>query len=637
MKNYDIEKKWKHEVEINKYYKLQTDRLKHRKFIYSSLPIVSKYSVDINDMRSFVYSDIYTRYLMYKGYNCLFPIGLNNTSENLYNNVSKNILSKDDPYTNLKENSYIDLNNMDICCDFDRKLESHNKDFIFFMQTSFSNLLTSGFIFKDDTYYLDFKEIKDEVVKQLVYNDKFDSLKGYLGYEVGVEIEFKTSCNNTIKSLVKTPELLFGVNAICIKSNSSNLKKYIANDEKEYISKTLKSKKCIGVFSGNYAINPINNFEIPIIISNYFDEEFTIINPNNNDKELLFSSVLGLGYINIINFKQGEKTLNNSGFLDDMNVEEARGEVIKFLLENDFATYYEDIKTTKLELSTKYSYGISLPLFEDSLVEVDDYPVLVDRKNNVRTLNGKLSNKKIIDQVFNTNITQAFLTVATRVKSKIGITNFSMQEFLTDFNDYLIFDHAIFTSNEEYLYALILNLIICKYVGIENKEVFKKVSILGKFYDGIGRELLRENNNLIELNSILERYGACSLRFSMLKTNVEDNYYYTQDDFSIFSTVINRFMEIYNSPFLTEYKELEIDYNQLLNNCTKCIEDNNLNLYLKYLNEFIDNISRDKKISLKQAKGLLILFSLVSPSICEMIYKDIFGSNYPLMFESWPI
>ncbi len=637
MVNFKIESTIQDEFNDKQYNKFEKDRLKKQKFVFSSAPLVSKYSIEMNDIRSFVYADVQSRFLNYKGYNSYFSTTINNTSKKLYENVANQILSKEDPYSLLLESSYNDLKSIDVCFDINKKIDSHSDEFIHFIQDAFIKLFNYKHIIKNDKFYLDFNSIKEEVIKELIEVNMFDELKDTLNYQSGLMFELQTSNNLPISVLIKEPQYLGGVNFICIKSNSQIARKYFLESEKEYIIQALKKKKNIGVFSGNFAINPLTNEEIPIIISNQFKEEIRIGNPNLNDDDLLFSSVLGLYYNNIFEYTENDKTLINSHFLNGLNCEEAKNVIIDEALNSNIALYYEDISNTSLEISEEYENGISIPCYNDDVVNISDLPVLIDRKNKVKTLNYKLSDKEIVNQVFNENIIQAFLSVASRLKNKFGITKYSSLDFILDFQDFPKIDYAIFKSKEEYLYTLILNMIILKSINLEYSSVINKFYIEGNFYDKSGLEVVRANNNLIDTSSIVKKYGACALRFSMMSTKIRDNYYYNHDEIIDLSHTINLFKNIYSFSILSEYKELDKQHSLLIENCTLALDENNLPDYVTLLSNYILEVNQHKKIASRQAKDLLILFSLIAPSICENINKIIFKSTYPLMYDAWPI
>lgn len=636
MENYLIENKIQEEYNEKKYFDFHKDRLKKQSFVYSSAPLVSKSSIDMNDLRSFVYADVYSRYLTYKGFNTLYSTTINNTNKSLYDNITSKVLSKDDPYSELIENSYRDLYSVDIWYDKEKTIDTHNVDFIHFIQDAFLKLYKQNYIIKDDVYFLDFNDVKEEVIKQLIESDMFDSLKDYLNYESGLVYKLKTTNNIPLEIFIKDPELLGGVNFICIKGNSPIAKKYFMFEEREYIIESLKKKKSIGVFSGNYCYNPLTNQEIPIIISNFFKEEIRVGNPNINDQDLLFSSVLGIEYNQIFNTEDGEKTLINSDYLDGLNISNARKVFIDNSLNDNAVTYYEDISKTKIQISEIYENGISLPCFIDDIIDNENLPILIDRKNKVRTINHKLSDKEITDQIFNTNITQAFLSIASRVKSKFGITKLSSLEFFNDLKDFPSIEYAIFNNKVEYLYTLILNIIILKNLEIKVNPICK-FYIEGNFYDKLGLEILRSNNNLIDTNSIVRNHGACALRYSMLSTKIRDNFYYNLEELNLINNFINEFKQIYSYTFISENKDLDKMYKSLVLECTYALEENNLPYYINLLINFVNEVNKNKKIAFRQAKGLLILFSLITPSICEHINKVSFKANYPLMYEAWPI
>ncbi len=635
--NYDIEKRTQQEAAEKQYYKLQTDRLKHRSFVFSRYPLVNKHSIEMNDIRSFVYADVHARYLSYKGENVLFNVGINNTSKKLYENSLNNVLSKEDPYSSIKENSYNDFYSMDIGFDQEKNLESHNKDFIYFIQNAFLKLKDNKYIIKEkEQYYLDISSIKNEVILQIKKDKMYDNLKEYLEYESGLRFTFNTTINEGLSIDLNQPAFMSGINFITLNPNYENVYKYYFPGEVEYIKASLKKKKSMGVFSGTFAINPMTGIEIPIIISSFFKEDIHVGIPSVSNDDLLFSSIFGLQYNHIIKEEENKKTLINSGFLDGLSIDEAHNTIIDAITSEELGEFYELILKNKILISYEFNNGISIPAYETDYLSEQELPVLIDGKNNVRTVKHKLSQNKITKQVFTPQITQAFLSIAARTKTKIGIATLTSKEFIYDFKDFPCFDYAIFYSETEYLHTLIINMIILKMFNLDSSNIFNKVYIEGNFYDATGLELLRENNNLIDLKGILSRYGACSLRMNMLSTSIVDNFYNNNDEMVYAAQQINNFTKIFEYKFISEYKDLNKDYNNLITNATRFLLLNQLSLYIKELIEFIDKVHTYKKITSKQAKGLLILFSIIAPSICEQIYKDTFNATYPLIYEAWP-
>ncbi len=270
MENFKYEKSFQEEALDNRYYKLQKDNLKKRKYVYSSFPLVYKNSVELSDLRNLIYADSYARYLNYQGDSVLYTVGINNTNSMLYKSVSNNVLSKDDPYSNIKEKSYRDLYSMDIGYDTDRKTESHSKEFIYFIQDAFIKLYKFNHIIKEeDDFYLDFSSMKDNVLNEILKNKMFEPLKAILDYQSGIIVDFDTTTNFSIKVSLENPQYICGINFIAIKPSIKN-KHFYLESEKEYINNVVKNKKNMGVFSGNFAINPLTKEEIPIIISPYF-------------------------------------------------------------------------------------------------------------------------------------------------------------------------------------------------------------------------------------------------------------------------------------------------------------------------------------------------------------------------------
>ncbi|MFI3252307.1 MAG: class I tRNA ligase family protein [bacterium] len=621
--NFKVEFVFQEKAVEKKYYKLQKDKLKKRKFIFNSYPLVHKNSIEMNDLRSFVYADAFARYNSYQGNNVLFTVGINNTSKKLYDSVLSNVLSKDDPYTNLKEKSYEDLMAMDIMFDKDRKSESHSKKFIHFMQDAFLKLYKFNHIIKEDEdFYLDFTNIKDIVISELSNNGILESVKENLEYKSGIILNLDTTTGVPLEVMLEEPEYLAGISFIAIKP-SNEVKHLYLDSEIDYINKAVKNKKNIGVFSGNFAINPITNDYIPIVITHHYKKAMHIGIPDIYDNDIIFSSIFGFEYNKIIE----NDVLVNSSILTNMTIKEAHDKIVDHLATFNNARPFESFNNTKLLISTDFADGISIPFFEDEVLTVEDLPVLIDHKNNVRTTNGKLPKRKITKKVFTTNITQAFLSVVSRLKSEIGITNYSSVDFMVDIKEFPKFDYAIFHSKAEYIFTLVLNIILLKSVNMDCSNIFSNFHIL---------EETPDTKNMVELNSIVNRYGACSLRMDMLSKNLNETYFYNVDSVINCSRLIDKFVGIYDFDFVPEFKELNKSYENLVNNATNLIELNDFPVFVDLLNSFIDKVYEYKKITSRQAKGLLLLFSLIAPSICEQIFSDKFKINYPLLFDSWP-
>ncbi len=319
--------------------------------------------------------------------------------------------------------------------------------------------------------------------------------------------------------------------------------------------------------------------------------------------------------------------MQNSLFLDDLDLIDAKNKMINYFVENGIGESFESVNNTKIIISTDYEDGISIPFYEEDIILKKDLPVLIDSKNNVRTINSKLSSKKITSKVFNNEITNAFLSIASRLKGEGGIIDYSSSQFILEMKRFTKFDIAIFHSDNDYLYTLVLNIILLNSIREDTNDIFNKVFI---------ENMIEGTNTLVEINAIVNKYGACTLRFDMLGIPLNQNYYYNIDYIEIHYQTIKKMKEIYTYEFLSDYKDLDNEFSTLVNNCTEYIKICDMNRYINLLKSFVLKVSEHKKISFRQAKGLLILFSVVTPSICENIYKEYFNSSYPLMFESWP-
>jgi len=320
----DIEKKWQAKWQDEKIYQPNLDSAKKPYYNLMMFPYPSAEGLHAGNMYAFTGADIYGRYQRMKGFDVFEPIGLDGFgihSENYALSAGKHPMdlakvSEKNFYRQLKEigNSY----------DWSRTVETYDPSYYKWTQWIFIQMFKKGLAVRKkaavnfcsscetvlaDEQVIDNKceRCESEVVKKeleqwffkitdyaerllnntpnLNWSEKVKTAQvNWIGKSEGMEIKFKVQDSKLEISVFTTrPDTLFGANFLVVspehpivktfiskEKNKKEIEKYIEDAEKKTERERMsEGKEKTGIFSGIYAINPLNNQQLPIWIADY--------------------------------------------------------------------------------------------------------------------------------------------------------------------------------------------------------------------------------------------------------------------------------------------------------------------------------------------------------------------------------
>ncbi len=224
--------------------------------------------------------------------------------------------------------------------------------------------------------------------------------RNWIGKSVGAEVTFQIADNSEVTFNVFTtrPDTLFGA-TYCVFAPEHELVSHITTPEQkaaieEYqklassksdLERTELNKEKTGVFTGAYAINPVNGKKIPIWISDYvlatYGTGAIMAVPAHDQRDYEFASKFGLDIIPVL--KGGDISKEafvedglhiNSGFLDGLNKEEGITKMISWLEENHIGTKKVNYKLREWIFARQRYWGEPIPIihFEDKMEVLED-------------------------------------------------------------------------------------------------------------------------------------------------------------------------------------------------------------------------------------------------------------------------
>ena len=674
-----IEAKQIENAHKNRIYKVERDRLKSRFFIYVDYPKITYHGLNLSEARKYVLADFTARYERLIGRNVLFSIGYNNIDSMIYHNSSK----LDKPLYNFCLSQYSiyqkELRLLDISFDEEKEILFSSDEYVKYVQQVFlflyeKNLITlkHGLVVYDERriyqkgeyyeeygkyftlngkklkhtyknyYSLKLSSIKKDLTKEIEKLDITDSAKTCLlerlCYRKLISIKCCTTVDEMLEIKTENPEFLCGVSYIALNPDYIDIKPFLSADEctdyedfKQNISKDF-------IYTGASLINPIINNQIPIFVSRLFDEKIHIGIPSLSDSEEIIVNQYELDFNPVFDYINDECVLVNSGHFNGLSMLEAHDVITDYLINEMNAEVINDMKLDEFIISSNIRFGIPVPLHVDQTPA--SIPVVHNLKHDVKLESGELADKNVVKEFLTDDFVSHLLPNAIKLKGEMGIMDF---EELNALNEIGLFPNAdiAYLDKETYindlLYNIIFNRLLYRYYSSDFDCEFKKIKVIKPVLDTNSNEMNRENNNLVSISSMIKEYGSSLLRLYYAACgNLEDNLIYNESDINDINEILNSIVKVYYYPIDESCVDLEMSYQRMVDSCNMFARDRNFNMYFKMIEQFVKKVHEVKHISRAQAKGLLIILSVILPSLSEQIKEDVLNLREPLYYFSWP-
>ena len=282
-----------------------------------------------------------------------------------------------------------------------------------------------------------------------------ETQRNWIGRSEGAEMQFSVKDSDVKFDIFTTrADTIFGVTFMVLAPESDYVSQVTTDDQKAeieaYIQATkrrterdrLMDKKISGVFTGSYAINPLNGKEIPIWISDYvlagYGTGAIMAVPGHDSRDHAFAKHFNLPIIPLVegcdvseeSFDAKEGIMMNSGFLDGLSVKDAIEKARQYIKEKSLGRIKVNYRLRDAIFSRQRYWGEPFPVYYKNglpymlpidklpleLPEVDKYlptetgePPLGraskwawDTANNVVVETSKVDNKTIFPLELNT-------------------------------------------------------------------------------------------------------------------------------------------------------------------------------------------------------------------------------------------
>ena len=665
-------------VHKQRFYRVERDRLKSRYFIYLNYPKINYHGLNLSEAKKYVYADFVARYERLIGRNVLFSIGYNNLDSSIYHSFNK----LDKPLYNFCASQFTlyqkELKLLDISFDEEKEILFSNEEYIKFVQEVFLFLFDKGLIslkndylvcdekriyqkgeyyIKNNEYYslndgklqcikrnhyvLKLANIKNSIEKELERINLPSTLKESLFKRFCYRNELEIKCfTNTYLDLsinMENPEYICGISYICLNPNYIDIKPFITNDEGKDVDEFINNIKDGLLYTGTNLIVPIVNNQVPIFVSTHFDEAIHIGIQNLSDLEENFASLYELDFNPVIDYINGEAILVNSGRFNGLSLIEAREMISDYLISEGIATLHKELKLDELIISSNIKFGVPIPLHMDE--SKANIPVVYDLRHEVRLEAGELADRSLVKDFLSSDFVNFLLVNAIRLKNETGILDFTSMEALNEIGLFRNCELAIFESDNyatDIMYNIIFNCLFKKYYTSGFDCEFKDFLFVKPLLDINLKKMHRENNNLVSVSELLKEKGASVIRTYYAMIGCSDDVLYNEESIEEAMELIEKIIRVFYYPIDDACVDLDISYQRLIDCANIYAKSFDFKNYLESIITFIKKVHEVKHISRAQVRGLLILLSVITPSLAEQIKQDVLNLREPLYYYCWP-
>ena len=704
----EIEKKWQNKWENEETYKVTEDKSKKKFYMLVEFPYPSGAGLHVGHARCFTASDVQARFKRSKGLNVLFPFGFDS-----FGNPAEQYAIKNHEHPSIMTHKCINVfrsqaKSLGLSADWSREISTCEPEYYKWTQWQFIKFFNAGLAYKDEKeinwcpkckmglsnedsqggkcvrcdtpvekklknqWMLKMKDYSEKLIDGLKDTEILDKVKtaqiNWIGKSVGAHVDFNIKeIDEKITVFTTRCDTLFGATFMVISPEHPILSKYedkINNilEVKEYqkearsksdIERTDMTKEKTGVkIDGLTAVNPINNKEIPIYISDYvlmgYGTGAIMAVPAHDTRDYEFAKKFGIEIIPVLDGGDTEKEAFtgdgvhiNSGFLDGLNKEEALNKMYEYLEENKIGSKFTNYKLQDWIFSRQRFWGEPIPMVhceKCGWVPVDekDLPVVLPNVESYEPTKDGESPLSLLDDFVNTTCPKCgghakretdtmpnwagscwyFLRYMDAHNDK----EFVSMDKMKYWGQVDLYDGGMEHATRHLLYARFWNIFLHEQGLVPYSEPFYKRIAHGMILASDGSKMSKSKGNVVNPTEMVEKYGADALRlYEMFIGDYSKDAAWNEDSLNGCAKFLDR---VYNlgETIIDEdiiSKENEKIINKGIKKVSEDIENLKYNTAVSTLMTMLNEFNANKKITKKEYRIFLQLLNPFAPHITE--------------------
>jgi len=704
----EVETKWQKVWEEKKVYKPDLKKAEKPFYNLMMFPYPSAEGLHAGNMYAFVGADIFGRYMRMKGHSVFEPIGLDGFgihSENYALKIGKNPM---DQAKISQENFYNQLHLIGNGYDWDRTVETYDPNYYKWTQWLFIQMFKKGLAVKKkspvnfcpscktvlaDEQVIDGKcERCDTIVEKKDLEQWFFKITDYadrllsnipklnwsekvkiaqtnwIGKSEGMTVKFRVEkLKKEIEVFTTRPDTLYGTTFLVLSPEhrlvnflleSKEIKDYVDRAvKKSDIERQAEGKEKTGVFTGVYAINPVNNEEIPIYIADYVLSSYgtgaIMAVPAHDTRDYEFAKKYNVGIKQVIAGKNvskeayvGHGKIINSEDLNGLFYPKDKEKVINILSEKGIGKKEVHFHLRDWLISRQRYWGPPIPIIYCQkcgavAVSEKDLPVKLPYIENYKPIGTGKSPLATHPEFYNTkcpecngeatretDVSDTFLDSAwyflrytsTEVKDKIF-----EKEIIKKWLPVDMYIGGAEHSVLHLLYSRFMTMFLKDLGLIDFEEPYKRFFAHGLLIKE-GAKMSKSKGNVITPDKYIAKFGADTMRcYLMFLGQFSQGGDFYDTGLEGMNRFLKRIWVFSNSVLLTdkeEDREVLRMINKTIKEVSKDIERLSYNTVIAKLMEFYNFAVDKKSLGKDTLEAFLRLLAPFAPHLTEELYQS---------------
>ena len=710
-----IEKKWQKKWEDKKIFEVKEDQKKKNFYVLDMFPYPSGAGLHMGHAFVFSLGDIFARFKRAQGYNVLYPIGYDALGLPAENAAIKETTHPEE-YTRKSIFNFMKQQKaMGWSYDWRRMIKTSNPNYYKWDQWIFLKMLEKGIAYRkkapvnfckkcdtvlaneqvvngccwrhEDTpveikhleqWFFRITNYAEELLKGLEKVDWPDRAKklqrNWIGKSYGTEIKFEIN-GESWPIFTTRSDTIFGVTFMVISAQHSRLNEFVTKEQKKDVDKFLKKIKSVsekemenldkeGVFTGSYAINPINREKVPVWVGNFvladYGSGMVMAVPAHDKRDFDFAKKYKIKIKQVIQGGRvaneayiGDGKLINSGKFNGVDNQKAIEEITKYLSKKKLGKKSIQFKLKDWLISRQRYWGTPIPVVycdKCGIVPMSekDLPIILPKNVKFGKGNPLVTNEKWVN------------VKCPKCKGKAKRETDTMDTFVNSSWYYLRYtdsenDKKIFDEKKVDYWAP-----VDQYIGGPEHITMHLVYIrfytkflrdlgllkfdepaLKYFTQGIvkgidGEKMSKSRGNVIEPLDMIKKYGSDTLRISLVSLASPDNDTNWNEKAVLGSHKFLKKVFDYFSKFKVGKidRAIKSKLNKTIKQVTEDVENFKHNLAVIKIRQLFDSFI-DKEIDKLTAENFLKLLSVYCPHITEELWEKI-GNKGFISLADWP-
>lgn len=439
---------------------------------------------------------------------------------------------------------------------------------------------------------------------------------------------------------------------------------------KSDLERTDLNKDKTGVFTGAYAINPVNGKKVPIWISDYVLASYgtgaIMAVPAHDTRDYEFAKKFGIEIIPVLeggNIEEeaftGDGVHINSQWLNGLNKEEAIAKMIQWLEENKAGEAKVTYKLRDWLFSRQRYWGEPIPIvhMEDGTmrtVDVDELPLELPATTNFKPSDTGESPLAHCTDWLSVEIDGVKGIRETNTMPQWAGSCWYYIRYIDPKNDKAIGDPKLlehwlpvdlYVGGAEHavlhlLYARFWHKVLYDCGVVKSKEPFQKLFHQGMILGSNGEKMSKSRGNVINPDEIVASHGADALRvYEMFMGPLEAALPWSTTGLDGTRKWLERVNRFYTEVAeFTEENDHRLDrvYHATVKKVTNDIDTLNFNTAISQMMIFINECYKTKTIYRPYAIGFLKMFACFAPHLGEELWATIFDQKDSITYKPWP-